>query len=85
LKGFPFGSRPTGPYRYIRHPIYTAACLFAWGGIVVHCSWLSVALGVALFGGGLVRMLCEERLLRESYPEYSDHARLTRRMLPYVF
>ena len=21
----------TGPYRIIRHPIYTAACLFGWG------------------------------------------------------
>jgi protein-S-isoprenylcysteine O-methyltransferase Ste14 len=59
--------------------------LFACGGIVVHWSWLSVALGVALFGGGLVRMLCEERLLRESYPEYIGYARVTKRMLPYVF
>jgi protein-S-isoprenylcysteine O-methyltransferase Ste14 len=75
----------TGPYRYIRHPIYTAACLLGWGGIVVHWSWLSVALGVALFGGGLVRMLCKERLLRESYPEYIGYARVTKRMLPYVF
>jgi protein-S-isoprenylcysteine O-methyltransferase Ste14 len=81
----PGGLVTTGPYRYIRHPIYTAACLFGWGGIVVHWSWLSVALGVALFGGGLVRMLCEERLLRESYPEYSEYARVTKRMLPYVF
>jgi protein-S-isoprenylcysteine O-methyltransferase Ste14 len=75
----------TGPYRYIRHPIYTAACLLGWGGIVVHWSWLSVALGVALFGGGLVRMLCEERLLREAYPDYSRYSRVTKRMLPYVF
>lgn len=52
---------------------------------MVHWSWLSVALGVALFGGGLIRMLCEERLLRESYPEYSDYSRVTKRMLPPVF
>lgn len=27
-----------GPYRYIRHPIYTAICLFAWPGILAHWS-----------------------------------------------
>src|SRR5690242_16713032 len=35
----------TGPYRYIRHPIYTAACLFGLGGIVAHLSLLSAGLG----------------------------------------
>ena len=24
----------TGPYRYIRHPIYTAGCVFGWAGIL---------------------------------------------------
>jgi protein-S-isoprenylcysteine O-methyltransferase Ste14 len=28
-----------GPYRYIRHPIYTAVCLFGWAGIAAHWSW----------------------------------------------
>src|SRR5205085_2695751 len=39
----------TGPYRYIRHPIYTAACLFGWAGILVHLSLASLAWGVLLF------------------------------------
>src|SRR5215213_2883002 len=30
----------TGPYHYIRHPIYTAACLFGWASILVHLSWV---------------------------------------------
>src|SRR5690242_9779288 len=28
----------TGPYRFIRHPIYTAVCLFAWAGVFSHLS-----------------------------------------------
>src|SRR5690606_27591106 len=28
----------TGPYHFIRHPIYTAACLFGWSGILMHWS-----------------------------------------------
>src|ERR1051325_11532743 len=51
----------TGPYRYIRHPIYTAVCLFGWASILVHLSLASVAFGVLLFLGAMVRMLSEER------------------------
>jgi protein-S-isoprenylcysteine O-methyltransferase Ste14 len=75
----------TGPYRYIRHPIYTAACVFGWAGALAHLSALSIAWGAALFVGGLTRMLCEERLLSHAFPEYRDYAKTTKRMLPYVF
>jgi protein-S-isoprenylcysteine O-methyltransferase Ste14 len=75
----------TGPYRFIRHPIYTAACLFGWGPIVVHWSLESVALGILLLLGALVRLMCEERLVKQKYPEYVDYARVTKRMVPYVF
>jgi protein-S-isoprenylcysteine O-methyltransferase Ste14 len=75
----------SGPYRYIRHPIYTAACLFGWGGVISHWSELSATLGVLLVVGGLVRMLCEERLLTQSYPGYLVYKKATKRMLPYVF
>ena len=75
----------TGPYHYIRHPIYTAACLFGWAGVVVHWSLMSVAFGVLLLLGGLVRMLAEEYLVKQLYPEYGEYSRVTKRMLPYVF
>lgn len=75
----------TGPYRYIRHPIYTAACLFGWGAVVAHWSELSAALGVLLIAGAIIRILCEERLLVSSYPEYISYRKTTKRMLPYVF
>ena len=75
----------TGPYRYIRHPIYTAVCLFGLGGIVTHCSWQSATLGALLFLGVLTRIFCEERLLKQSYPEYLQYSKATKRMIPYVF
>lgn len=75
----------TGPYRYIRHPIYTAVCLFGWAGILAHWSALNVLLGILLLAGAVARMLCEERLIMELYPEYRAYAQATKRMLPYVF
>ena len=75
----------TGPYRIIRHPIYTAACLFGWGPIVVHRSLASVALGILLLLGALMRMICEEQLVKQKYPEYVEYAKVTKRMIPFLF
>lgn len=72
----------TGPYRYVRHPIYTAACLISWpGAIAVHTP---AALGAAVLvgAGAVIRMLCEERLLVARYPDYQAYAQATRRMIP---
>jgi protein-S-isoprenylcysteine O-methyltransferase Ste14 len=75
----------TGPYRYIRHPIYTAACLFGWSGVLAHWSPINVLLGALLVAGAVVRMLCEERLIMAEHPEYAAYARATRRMVPFIF
>jgi len=81
----PGGLVTTGPYRLIRHPIYTAASLFIWAGVLSNWSVLAGWLGVLLLVGAIVRMLCEERLVVAAYPEYRDYARTTKRMVPYVF
>jgi protein-S-isoprenylcysteine O-methyltransferase Ste14 len=75
----------TGPYGFVRHPIYTAVCLFVWPGAIAHASAVSIALALLTTAGAIVRMLCEERLLVGTYPEYAVYAKKTRRMIPYVF
>lgn len=75
----------TGPYHFIRHPIYTAACLFGWSGVLENWTLINVLLGILLICGAVGRMLCEERLISEIYPEYPAYARTTKRMVPYIF
>jgi protein-S-isoprenylcysteine O-methyltransferase Ste14 len=75
----------TGPYRFIRHPIYTAVCVFVGAGAEAHWAWTTAAFGGSVLGGALVRLCCEERLVTVRYPEYRQYAARSWRMIPYVF
>ena len=75
----------SGPYHYIRHPIYTAACLFGWAAIITHFSLASVGCGLLMLVGSLTRLFAEEHLVRQRYPEYIEYAKVTSRMLPGIF
>jgi protein-S-isoprenylcysteine O-methyltransferase Ste14 len=91
-RSFHFAANPTtgglvtnGPYRYIRHPIYTSACLFVIAGVVAHWSTAACRFGGLVVAGSIGRVFCEEALLPALYPEYIEYAAKTWRMVPYVF
>jgi protein-S-isoprenylcysteine O-methyltransferase Ste14 len=74
----------TGPYRFVRHPIYSAVTYFAWAGALDHHTWLAVLGAGLITGGAVIRMLAEERLLTGMYPEYDEYRRRTARVVPFV-
>ena len=89
MRSFHADAKPTagglvmsGPYRYIRHPIYAAICMFVWASVLSHLSPLTIFLGFLATVGVLVRLRCEETLLMERYPEYRDYCARTKRLLP---
>jgi protein-S-isoprenylcysteine O-methyltransferase Ste14 len=70
----------TGPYRYVRHPIYLGLVLLCTGYTLLWAN-LSVALAVGavvwLYFEGKAR--AEERWLVERYPDYKEYMRRVRR------
>ena len=77
-----------GPYRYWRHPIYSAVLLFVWSGVLSHgLDPMAVGLAVLATVMTVVRVLSEERLLRAEFSGtdgYDDYARRTKRFVPFV-
>ena len=73
-----------GPYRWIRHPMYTAVMLLgaalAWG-LASPVAWLLWAL---LFGVLLTKALLEERWMLQAHPAYAAYRAGTRRFIPYL-
>ena len=74
----------TGPYRWLRHPIYTAVLLFVWAGIASHATLMNGLLAVLASVAIAVRIGAEERLLAQRYPEYVAYAAQTKRVIPFV-
>jgi protein-S-isoprenylcysteine O-methyltransferase Ste14 len=76
---------PRGPYRFIRHPMYSAALLFIWAAVLGQPSTLTLTIGVAVTVVSAARIIAEERLLREAYPDYREYARTTKALVPFLF
>ncbi len=74
--------RVDGPYRLVRHPIYSGLLLLAGGLAVVSATVRAAAAFVALVAVLSLKARVEERLLAERFPEYRDYARRTPRFLP---
>jgi protein-S-isoprenylcysteine O-methyltransferase Ste14 len=73
-----------GPYRWIRHPMYSAALLFIWAAVFSHRSLWTLAIGAVVTIVALLRIVFEERFLRNRYPEYIAYAQMTKAVIPYV-
>ncbi len=74
----------SGPYYYLRHPIYAAVMYFLWAAILSHLSMINVLLGLVATIGLFMRILAEEHLVTERYPNYAEYASHTKRIIPFV-
>ena len=74
-----------GPYRLVRHPLdlfeitAAVAVLSSSLGVISSLSFLGFV------GMQMTRARFEERLLAGAFPEYTDYARRTRRLIPFVW
>jgi protein-S-isoprenylcysteine O-methyltransferase Ste14 len=76
----------TGPYAYVRHPMYAGATWLFVGMPLALGSWWSLGLIVPLVPVLLWRLLDEERILRRDLPGYMDYMRRVRcRLVPFVW
>jgi protein-S-isoprenylcysteine O-methyltransferase Ste14 len=75
----------SGPYRLVRHPIYSGI-LVAGVGTAVALNWLWLAAVVLAGVYALYSATVEERFLTEQFPEdYAAYRRSTKMLVPYIF
>ncbi|MEQ8909856.1 MAG: methyltransferase [Vicingaceae bacterium] len=72
-----------GPYRKIRHPMYTALLLYFFPYLQVSTSLLLVYL--LLLITLILKLNYEEKLLRKTFPIYLDYSKKTYRLIPWLY
>ena len=76
----------TGPYHYVRHPLYSSALLFFIGTPLLLGSWYGSLFVPVMIAGLVGRTLLEERVLREELPGYDAYlTQVKYRFIPYIW
>ena len=76
----------TGPYAYVRHPMYAGALGFLLGAPLLLGSWWSLAGALLLVLAMAFRAVLEERALKAELQGYTDYAaRVHYRLVPYLW
>ena len=76
----------TGPYHYVRHPMYAAIVVFVVGTSLLLGAWSGVLVGALFLVMLAWRALLEERTLQAELPGYAAYMNQVRyRIIPYIW
>ncbi len=76
----------TGPYRYVRHPMYASALVLFIGGSLLLGSWAGLLVGLLLTAVLARRAVLEESMLSEELPGYTEYmTQVKYRLIPYLW
>lgn len=75
----------SGPYRFIRHPMYTAVLVGAAGLLCGYFNWIRLGMAITLALVLIIKLFWEEKMLAEKFSDYTAYKINTWHLFPYVF
>src|SRR6516165_187298 len=74
----------SGPYRWLRHPLYVCEEVAVFGTFLQFPSPITALIFATHIGIQVCRIIYEEKLLRETFVEYREYSASTWRLIPFV-
>jgi protein-S-isoprenylcysteine O-methyltransferase Ste14 len=74
-----------GPYRFVRHPMYSAVLVMAAALVADNFSTPRLIAWLVLLADLVAKLKYEERLLAQRFPDYRDYQRRTKRLVPFLY
>jgi protein-S-isoprenylcysteine O-methyltransferase Ste14 len=75
----------SGPYRVIRHPMYTAVLLLLLGLLLNNYSHIGLVVFIIVLVDLIVKMNVEEKILLAHYTDYKNYMTKTKRIIPFFY
>lgn len=73
-----------GPYRFVRHPMYTGLLMFCGAFAISRPTWLGLQLWISLLVILFSKSTYEEGMLRRRFKSYEEYASRVKRFIPFV-
>jgi len=74
----------TGPYAYVRHPLYTGELIAMLGAALARPGWWPFAVWALILALQVYRARHEEAILAATLPDYDDYRRTTPQLVPHA-
>jgi protein-S-isoprenylcysteine O-methyltransferase Ste14 len=74
-----------GPYKYIRHPMYTGVLLVSLSLVVNQPNLMRAIIFTMLAADLVIKLNYEEELLKKYFSDYEDYKHITRKLIPFLF
>lgn len=75
----------SGPYKFIRHPMYTSVLFGSAGLVAMNFSWIRLAFFIILLIVLIYKLRFEEKLLSEKFESYKQYSDSTFRLVPFIY
>ena len=75
----------SGPYRFIRHPMYLSIIIALTPLAFAHFNWLRMALGLLLLTVLILKLEYEEKQLIRHFQQYAHYKSKTWKLIPFVY
>jgi protein-S-isoprenylcysteine O-methyltransferase Ste14 len=74
----------TGPYKYVRHPMYTSLSISMFGLACFYSLEVNLWANMALIIVLVLKAMREEYFLKKQFPDYIEYSNRTKRFLPFI-
>ena len=75
----------TGPYRIVRHPIYSGGIIMAFGWALWINGWLTIVYAAILLIFLDIKSRREEQWLKDKFADYAQYQERVRKLIPFLY
>ena len=74
-----------GPYRFVRHPVYSGGVLVCLTWVIGDFTWLRLGALAILLVDLAIKIPYEEKFLLEAFSDYDQYRQRTKKLVPFLF